>query len=191
MHQIDPTIQVFGPEISQYGGPGKDPIDAQGKHWMTTFLKGVSTYERLHPDPRFHLLNGISFHRYPFDNAGNVSTALLQSSNEWDTSIPSLRQQVRQDFGYDIPVAVTEVNTNPNKQVPQAGFASLWWADTFGRLLSQQTEFVAFFSAEGVGTRPIRSSIVVICKQRRCYAPCSYSHICKAILSRCRCRLIL
>ncbi len=22
MHQIDPTIQVFGPEISQYGGPG-------------------------------------------------------------------------------------------------------------------------------------------------------------------------
>lgn len=152
MHQIDPTIQVFGPEISQYGGPGKDPIDAQGKHWMTTFLKGVSTYERLHPDPRFHLLNGISFHRYPFDNASNVSTALLQSSNEWDTSIPSLRQQVRQDFGYDIPVAVTEVNTNPNKQVPQAGFASLWWADTLGRLMSQQTEFVAFFSAEGVDT---------------------------------------
>jgi hypothetical protein len=152
MHQIDPTIQVFGPEISQYGGPGKDPTDAQGKHWMAAFLTGVSTYERLHPDPHFHLLDGISFHRYPFDNASNVSTALLQSSSEWDTSIPSLRQQVRQDFGYDIPVAVTEVNTNPNNQVPQAGFASLWWADTLGRLMSQQTEFVAFFSAEGVDT---------------------------------------
>jgi hypothetical protein len=152
MHQIDPTIQVFGPEISQYGGPNKDPIDAQGKHWMATFLTGVSTYERLHPDPHFHLLDGISFHRYPFDNATNASTALLQSSSEWDTSIPTLRQQVRQDFGYDIPVAVTEVNTNPGSLVPQTGFASLWWADTLGRLMSQQTEFVAFFSAEGVDT---------------------------------------
>ncbi|MBV9709404.1 MAG: hypothetical protein JO011_00660, partial [Ktedonobacteraceae bacterium] len=70
----------------------------------------------------------------------------------WDTSIPSLRQQIRQDFGRDIPVAVTEVNTNPNNQVPQPRFASLWWADTLGRLMSQQTEFVAFFSTEGVDT---------------------------------------
>ncbi len=152
MHQVDPTIQVFGPEISQYAGPGKDPTDAKGKHWMADFLQGVSTYERLHPDPHFHLLNGISFHRYPFDNASNVSTALLQSSNEWDTSIPALRQQIRQDFGRDIPVAVTEVNTNPKNQVPQPQFASLWWADTLGRLMSQQAEFVAFFSAEGVDT---------------------------------------
>jgi len=152
MHQVDPTIQVFGPEISQYGGPGKDPTDATGQHWMAGFLQGISTYERLHPDPHFHLLNGISFHRYPFDNASKVSTALLQSSNEWDTSIPALRQQIRQDFGYDIPVAVTEVNTNPNTQVPQAQFASLWWADTLGKLMSQQAEFVAFFSAEGVDT---------------------------------------
>ncbi|MBV9259487.1 MAG: hypothetical protein JO215_15835 [Ktedonobacteraceae bacterium] len=152
MHQIDPTIQVFGPEISQYGGPAKDPTDAQGKHWMEDFLQGISTYERLHPNPHFHLLDGISFHRYPFDNASMLSTALLQSSNEWDTSIPSLRQQIRQDFGRDIPVAVTEVNTNPNNQVPQPRFASLWWADTLGRLMSQQTEFVAFFSAEGVDT---------------------------------------
>jgi hypothetical protein len=152
MHQIDPTIQVFGPEISQYGGPTLDPTDANGKHWMADFLQGVSTYERLHPNPHFQLLNGVSFHRYPFDNASNVSTALLQSSNEWDTSIPSLRQLIRQDFGYDIPVAVTEVNTNPKNQVPQPGFAALWWADTLGRLMSQQTEFVAFFSAEGVDT---------------------------------------
>ncbi len=152
MHQVDPTIQVFGPEISQYGGQGKDPTDATGKHWMTDFLQGVSTYERLHPNPHFHLLNGVSFHRYPFDNARNVSTALLQSSNEWDSSIPALRQQIRQDFGRDIPVAITEVNTNPKSQVPQPQFASLWWADTLGRLMSQQTEFVAFFSAEGVDT---------------------------------------
>ncbi len=152
MHQVDPTIQVFGPEISQYGGPGKDPTDATGKHWMASFLQGVSTYERLHPNPHFHLLDGVSFHRYPFDNASNASTALLQSSNEWDTSIPALRQQIRQDFGRDIPVAITEVNTNPKNQVPQPQFASLWWADTLGRLMSQQTEFVAFFSAEGVDT---------------------------------------
>jgi hypothetical protein len=152
MHQVDPTIQVFGPEISQYGGPGKDPTDARGNHWMAGFLQGVSTYERLHPNPHYRLLDGISFHRYPLNNATHASTTLLQTSNEWDTSIPALRQQIRQDFGRDIPVAVTEVNTNPKSQVPQPQFAALWWADTLGRLMSQQTEFVAFFSAEGVDT---------------------------------------
>ena len=40
MHQIDPTIQVFGPEISQYGGPGKDPTDAKGNIGWQTFLTG-------------------------------------------------------------------------------------------------------------------------------------------------------
>ena len=150
MHQNDPTIKVFGPEISQFYGIGNGPVDAQGTLWMEGFLKGVSNYERQHPG--VHLLDGVSFHRYQFDNAHQSSALLLSSPNEWDYTLPALRQLIRQDFGRDLPLALTEVNTNPNNAVPSRTTAATWWADTLGRLMSQQVEYVAFFSAEGVDT---------------------------------------
>jgi hypothetical protein len=153
MHQNDPTIQVFGPEISQFYGVGSGPSDATGKLWMEGFLKGVSDYERLHPTLRYHLLDGVSFHRYQFDDAHQASALLLSSTSEWHYLLPPLRQLIRQDFGRDIPLALTEVNTNPGKTAassPSRAFAAVWWADTLGRLMSQQVAYVAFFSAEGV-----------------------------------------
>jgi len=152
MHQIDPAIKVFGPEISQFYGVGVGPRDATGALWMETFLSKVSSYERAHPALRFHLLDGVSFHLYPFNDARQASALLLSSPDEWDYLLPPLRQLIRQDFGRDIPIAVTEVNTNPNSAVPTRGQAALWWADTLGRLMSQQVQDVAFFSAEGVET---------------------------------------
>lgn len=152
MHQVDPAIRVFGPEISQFYGVGVGPRDATGALWMETFLSKVSNYERAHPALRFHLLDGVSFHLYPFNDASQASALLLSSTDEWDYLLPPLRQLIRQDFGRDIPIAVTEVNTNPNSAVPTRGQAALWWADTLGRLMSQQIQDVAFFSAEGVDT---------------------------------------
>ncbi len=152
MHQNDPHIQVFGPEISQFYGVGAGPSDATGKLWMEEFLKDVSNYERQHPELPFHLLDGVSFHSYPFGNAQQAATKLLSSANVWDRILPSLHQLIRQDFERDMPVAITEVNTNPNKDVPAQNLAALWWADTLGRLMSQQVAYVAFFSAEGVDT---------------------------------------
>ena len=152
MHQIDPAIQVFGPEISQFYGVGVGPRDATGALWMETFLSKVSGYERAHPALRFHLLDGVSFHLYPFNDARQASALLLSSPDEWDYLLPPLHQLIRQDFGRAIPIAVTEVNTNPNSAVPTRGQAALWWADTLGRLMSQQVQDVAFFSAEGVET---------------------------------------
>jgi hypothetical protein len=153
MHQNDPTIQVFGPEISQFYGVGSGPSDAAGKLWMDDFLKGISDYERLHPTLRYHLLDGVSFHRYQFDDAHQASALLLSSTSEWDYLLPPLRQLIRQDFGRDLPIALTEVNTNPGKtgaSSPSRAFAAVWWADTLGNLMSQQINYVAFFSAEGV-----------------------------------------
>src|SRR5260370_1728892 len=65
MHQFDPTIQVFGPELSQFYGVGAGPKDASGQLWMDSFLKGVAAYEQAHPHLKFHLLDGVSFHTYP------------------------------------------------------------------------------------------------------------------------------
>jgi hypothetical protein len=152
MHQRDPAIEVFGPEISQFDGVGAGPRDANGKLWMEEFLLKVSDYERAHPKLRFHLLDGVSFHLYQFDNAQEASAQLLSSPEEWAYLLPPLRQLIRQDFGRDIPIAVTEVNTNPNSAVPQRNLAALWWADTLGQMMSEQVQYAAFFSAEGVDT---------------------------------------
>ncbi len=152
MHQNDPTIQVFGPEISQFYGVGVGPKDATGQLWMEGFLKGVSDYEKAHPALKFHLLDGVSFHRYPLGDATSAPGVLLTSTNEWSYILPPLRQLIRQDFGRDAPVAVTEINSNPTKNVPTPGLAALWWADTLGSLMTQQAEYVAFFSAQGVDT---------------------------------------
>ncbi len=152
MHRNNPTIQVFGPEISQFYGVGTGPTDPNGQLWMENFLKGVGAYEKAHPELKFHLLDGVSFHLYPFTDSNQAPAVFLGSSAEWNYLLQPLRQLIEQDLGRDVPIAVTEINTNPTKQVPSRGLAALWWADTLGTLMDQEVEYVAFFAAEGVDT---------------------------------------
>ena len=151
MHQSDPTIQVFGPEISQFNGPGAGPTDARGQLWMESFLKGISAYEHAHPRLKFHLLDGISFHRYPLTDKYQDVSPLINSSDEWNFLLP-LHDLVKRILGRDVPIAVTEINTNPTKKVLSPGLGALWWAKTLGTLMYQRVDYVAFFSAEGVDT---------------------------------------
>jgi hypothetical protein len=150
MHQRDPTIKIFGPEISKAPGPN-EPRDANGTLWMKGFLANISAYERTHALP-FRLLDGVSFHSYPFDNAQQDANQLLAQPEQWDTILSSLHQSIRQQFGEDLPIAITEINTNPGKGVPPQNLAATWWTDTLGKLMSNQVEYVAFFSTEGVDT---------------------------------------
>jgi hypothetical protein len=152
MHLSDPTIQVFGPEISEFDGLGVGPTDANGQLWMEAFLKGVGNYEKAHPELKFHLLDGVSFHFYPFASAGKAPAALLSSPEEWNYLLPPLRQLIREDLGRDAPIAVTEINTSPTKTVYSRGMSALWWADTLGSMMNQGVENAAFFAAEGVDT---------------------------------------
>jgi hypothetical protein len=152
MHQNNPTIKIFGPEISQFEGVGMGPRDKSKSNelWMDGFLQGVGAYERAN---HVTLLDGVSFHFYPFGDAAQTpSPSLLMSSPEqWNYLLPSLRQLIQQDLGRDVPIAVTEINTNSsNGQPPSRGQAALWWADTLGQLMNQQVEYAAYFSAEGV-----------------------------------------
>ncbi|HJT56970.1 MAG TPA: glycoside hydrolase family 44 protein [Ktedonobacteraceae bacterium] len=150
MHKNNPNIKVFGPEISQFNGVGIGPKDSQGYLWMDDFLKGVGQFEQAN---HVTLLDGVSFHFYPFGNAGEPpsSSLLLSSTEEWNYLLPPLRQLIRQDLGRDVPIAVTEVNTtSSNGQSPTRGQAALWWADTLGEMMNQQVEYAAYFSTEGV-----------------------------------------
>src|SRR3984893_9671234 len=49
MHQNNPAIKVFGPEISQFYGVNAGPKDGSGHLWMEDFLRGVAAYEKAHP----------------------------------------------------------------------------------------------------------------------------------------------
>ena len=148
MHTRDPSIQVFGPELSQYSA-ASGPKDSQGTSWMQGFLQGVSDYERTHNLP-FQLLNGVSFHYYPFKDGEQDLTTILNDPTQWDTILPGLRQLIRQTFGHDLPVAITEINTNSGTVPLPQNLSALWWAETLGQLMDNQVDYVTFFSTEGV-----------------------------------------
>ncbi|HLW02941.1 MAG TPA: glycoside hydrolase family 44 protein [Ktedonobacterales bacterium] len=148
MHTRDPSIQVFGPELSRYSAAG-GPEDSQGIFWMQGFLQGVGDYERTHNLP-FHLLDGVSFHYYPFGDGQQDATTMLNDPPQWDTLMPGLHQLIRQTIGADLPIAITEVNTNAIKAPPPQNLSALWWAETLGALMNNQADYVAFFSTEGV-----------------------------------------
>lgn len=163
MHQNNPSIQVFGPEISQFYGVGAGPRDANGQLWMEQFLQGIGSYEQAHAAElaakNIHLLDGVSFHRYQFIDASQSPGMLAGSSNEWNYNIPQLRQVIKRYVGRDLPIAVTEINTNPSAGAtnnsakdPSRGQAALWWADTLGTLMNQQVAYTAFFSIGDVNT---------------------------------------
>lgn len=150
MHRTDPTIKVFGPELSEFYGPGAGPVDANGTLWMEGFLKGVGEYEQAH---HVVLLDGVSFHRFQFVGATQTPYLFLSSTGEWNYLLPALHQMISQNLHRDLPVAITEINTNTTtqqQQLPTRGLAALWWADTLATLMNQQVAYVAFSSASGV-----------------------------------------
>ena len=149
MHQRDPSIKIFGPEISQYQGLAQGPKDATGALWMEDFLRGIALYERTHNLP-FHILDGVSFHRYPFGATGENVNTLLSNPAQWSSTLPALRQFISDQFGASLPIAITEINSNSGKGIPTQNLAAAWWAETLGELMNNQAEYVAFFSTEGV-----------------------------------------
>jgi hypothetical protein len=158
MHQNNPTIKVFGPELSQFYGVGVGPTDSTGLLWMEGFLRGVADYEKANPHLPYHLLDGVSFHSYQFLDAKTSPNLLMSSSEEWNYLLPQLHQLIRQIMtpavgpaNADLPIAITEINSNPSSGFsPTAGQAALWWADTLGTLMNDQADYVSYFSAQGV-----------------------------------------
>ncbi len=149
MHQRDPNIKVFGPEISQYQGRAQEPKDATGALWMEDFLRGIAAYERTHT-LSFHILDGVSLHNYPFGAKEASADALLHNPTHWKSTLAALRQFISDQFGAQLPLAITEINSNSGKGIPTQNLAATWWAETLGELMNNRVEYVAFFSTEGV-----------------------------------------
>lgn len=146
MKAVDPSILLVGPEIHQYTGQtGSNPVDRNGVDWMRSFLLANGD-----------LVDVVSFHRYPFGASDPSLEDLRGNSREWDLILPGLRALIRETTGRELPIAVTEVNSNWSNRwggeaTPDSAFNAVWWADVLGRMISQHVGVVAHFALEGAG----------------------------------------
>lgn len=161
MLEVDPSIQFVGPDITQYmplevNGdsityhPLGSALDPNGKDWLVEFLKANGD-----------LLSMVAIHRYPFPGAGNAGATIegLQAiNNEWEVVIPNIRTIIKQYAGRDIPLAITEINSNSANSV--GGEASLdsfynaiWLGDVLGRLINLKVEAVNYWDVQGSAGR--------------------------------------
>jgi alpha-L-arabinofuranosidase len=168
MLAVDPDIILVGPEVTQYvitayetGGDisyiennlGGHPRDSEGRDWLQEFLRANGD-----------LIGIVSIHRYPYPGAGGSRAAtatvegLRENSREWDTFIPLFKQMIRDITGRDIPIGVTEINSNSspssgNEASLDSFYNALWFGDVLGRLIRQQVEIVASWDMQGIGQR--------------------------------------
>jgi hypothetical protein len=132
MKAVDPTIKLIGPELHQYSAnPDIQPKDANGLNWMDEFLKANGD-----------MIDVVTFHRYPF-GANPTKDDLRQNAKEWDDTVMALRGRIHELTGRDLPIAITEVNTNYNPAVggeatPDSHFNALWLADVVGQMAQQR-----------------------------------------------------
>ena len=145
MKALDPTILLMGPELS--GAYTSDfatnPKDTSGRDWMTEFLKANGD-----------LTDIVAYHRYPFPKAsyaGNVTIEQLRKDlPEWTRTVQYLRGLVQETTGRNLPIAVTEANSNSAPVVqgqasPDSFFSAIWWADVLGRMINENVLMVNQF----------------------------------------------
>lgn len=147
LRAVDPSIKLIGPDIHQLDPQG-GPRDPGGRFSMSEYL---DAFLRANGD----LVDIVAIHRYAFPRQPSdpdPSIADLRAnSSEWDTIIPNLRAQIRASTDRDLPVAVTELNSNwtptfGGEATPDSIYGAIWWADVLGRLIRQRVAIVAQFA---------------------------------------------
>lgn len=138
MKAVDPSIIVMGPELSQFSPNESYPRDATGEYWLRGFLRAV-------PD-----VDMVSLHRYPFGERPVTSGMLATEPAAWSESIAFVRQLMREITGKEIPLAITEANSDWSGRVDAEGGTNswanaLWWAEVLARLISADCQIVNQF----------------------------------------------
>ena len=147
MLAVDPAIVLVGPDFSQFG-PAALALTrsdvAEAREWTRVFLEANGD-----------LLGLVTFHRYPFPLRagleGPTIAGLRPIAAEFDATIPELRAMIRETTGRDIPIGLTEVNSDSNKSIageatPDSPFAAVWLADVIGRFIRHGEPVVAQYA---------------------------------------------
>ena len=136
MKKVDPHLKLVGPELHQlsydYSGASTNFTEANAL-WMEEFLRANGD-----------LVDIVSFHRYPFPRSRVSGPASIEelriNAQEWDRIVMYLRDMIHQETGRDIPIAITEFNSDYSKSVggeatPDSHYNAIWLGDVLGRLM--------------------------------------------------------
>ena len=134
MKAADPTIKIMGPELSQWNNSYETtPKDSAKRDWMTEFLKANGD-----------LVDVVSVHRYPMFSPTNGPVTVQQlreNTRKWVAEVQYLRDLIREIVGRDLPIAITEVNSDPSAVAlqevsPDSFYNAIWYADVLGQLMN-------------------------------------------------------
>jgi len=134
MKEVDPTIKLMGPELSQWNDSYETtPKDNTGRDWMTEFLKANGD-----------LVDVVTVHRYPMYSPSNgpvTAQQLRENTRKWVAEVEYLRTLTKEITGRDLPIAITELNSDPsNAQLqevsPDSFYNAIWYADILGQLMN-------------------------------------------------------
>jgi alpha-L-arabinofuranosidase len=134
MKEADPTIKLMGPEIHQWNDSYETtPKDSAGRDWMTEFLKANGD-----------LVDVATVHRYPMHSPSNGPVTvqdLRENTRKWTAEVEYLRRLIREILGRDLPIAITEVNSDPSSAMlqdvsPDSFYNAIWYADILGQMMN-------------------------------------------------------
>jgi glycosyl hydrolase family 39 (putative alpha-L-iduronidase) len=159
MKEADPTIKLMGPEINQWNDNKETtPKDSAGRDWMTEFLKANGD-----------LVDVVSIHRYPLYSPTKPVTVpdLRENTRKWIREIEYLRGLIREILGRDLPIAITEINSDPSSTMlqeasPDTFYNAIWYADVLGQLMNADVFMVNqwVLSQRGGGLGLLQSTTV-------------------------------
>jgi len=134
MKAVDPTVKLMGPELSQWNESYEStPKDSAGRDWMTEFLK-------VNGD----LVDVVTVHRYPMYSPSNGPVTVQQlreNTRKWIGEVEYLRGLVNEITGRDLPIAITELNSDPSTvqlqdASPDSFYNAIWYADVLGQMMN-------------------------------------------------------
>ena len=160
MKEADPTIKLMGPELSQWNDSYETtPKDSAGRDWMAEFLKANGD-----------LLDVVTVHRYPMHSPSNGPVTveqLRENTRKWVIEVEYLRSLTKEILGKELPIAITEVNSDPSSAMlqevsPDSFYNAIWYADVLAQMmnadvfmvnqwvLSQRTTGLGLFQGDNV-----------------------------------------
>ncbi len=163
MLAVDPDIIFVGPDISQYVPLTVDgdnitylpsqlnhALDAEGRDWLVEFLRANGD-----------LIDYVAIHRYPYGGRNNSNPSrdqLRANLPEWDLLLQNVRQIVNDVTGRDIPIAVTEFNSNSDNSVGgeatlESHFNAIWLGDILGRMINNGVAIATHWDFQGGSNR--------------------------------------
>ncbi len=140
MKAVDPTIKLMGPEIHQWNDSLATTLkDSAGRDWMIEFLKANGD-----------LLDVVTVHRYPMHSPSNGPVTVQQlreNTRKWAAEMEYLRSVMRDVLGEELPIAITELNSDPSSAMlqevsPDSFYNAIWYADVLGQLMNEDVFMV-------------------------------------------------